>query len=173
MEIGLDVHCSSRFNNLVFIGSPSFLYQFFHSLAGVPSSLENLPPRPGLRFTPGGTQIKTSTVKQHRRACDQSQGSPLQGQILFISSGFSSFYGDCIVVDKTLRTLFFYLTILDDTHRLLHSKNEYVITYDSTLNLKYLPCVYVHIWFCYWLHVILNDPLKLLFLNKSTLDSVY
>lgn len=72
-----------------------------------------------------------------------------------------------------MRTLLFYLAILDDTHRLFHKKDEYVITYDSTLNLKYLPCVYVCIWFCYWLHVILNDPLKLRFLSKSALDGVY
>lgn len=35
-----------------------------------------------------------------------------QGQILFISSGFSALYGDCIAVDKMLITLFFDLPIL-------------------------------------------------------------
>lgn len=68
-----------------------------------------------------------------------------QGQILFISSGFSSFYGDCIAVDKMLITLFFSLTVSDDTCKLFNGKDEYVITYDSTLNLTYLPCICLYL----------------------------
>ena len=68
-----------------------------------------------------------------------------QGQVLFISSGFSALYGDCTAVDKMLITLFFDLPISEDTCRLFNRKDEYGIPYDSTLNLKYLPCVCLYL----------------------------